>query len=280
MFLAVARHAGFSAAAAELRIAQSAVSIAIRRLEEDLGARLFHRSKRSVELSPAGRAYLARAQPALAQLELARQELRALDAGIGGTLVVAAPAMVTGFALAAPLAAFQAAHQGVRVTLLQAGASEIARRVAAGEVELGVIAGDDADPGLEVIALAHFPNVACMAAASRSAPGAAMTWPELLSQPIVAFPVGYHQRSRIDAQARRIGVVPRIVMETENVAVLLEAVRRDIGLATLPEPAVRGVGGLVTMPLEGDEVLSVAVCYRRDYPLSRAARALIEHLRL
>ncbi|MDH5823647.1 LysR family transcriptional regulator [Luteimonas sp. RD2P54] len=279
VFLAVARHASFSTAAEELRIAQSAVSIAIRRLEEDLGSRLFHRSKRSVELSPAGRAFLARAQPALAQLDLARQELRAIEAGIGGSLALAAPAMVAGFALAAPLAAFQAAHPGVRVSLAQAGAGEIARRVAAGEVELGVIASEDAEPGLEIVELARFRNVACMATASRPSTGAAMSWSELLSRPIIAFPAGYHQRSRLEAHARRLGLVPGIVMETESVAVLIEAVRRGIGVATLPEPAVRDVDGVAWLPLEGNDVLSVGVCHRRDYPLSRAARALVEHLR-
>lgn len=279
VFIAVARHRSFSKAAERLCIAQSAVSIAIRRLEEDLGTRLFYRTKRSVELTPGGQAYLARVQPALSQLELARQEVRAIDAGTHGTLVVAAPAMVTQFVLAEPLVAFQAANPGVLMTLRQDGAEAIGQLVLSGEVELGVVAGGEIGSDLASVELLQLPNVVCVARRSALSRRKRLGWRDVLEQPLVIFPVGYHQRKLIDTQARRRGVVPRIAMETESVPVLLAAVRRGVGIATLPEPAVRGLPSLAAVPLEDDEVLSVVVCYRRDYPLSRPAQALVALLR-
>ena len=65
----VARHGHFTRAAAELHVAQSAVSHQVRRLERELRVELLERTTRSVELTPAGRVAVARAQAALAEAD-------------------------------------------------------------------------------------------------------------------------------------------------------------------------------------------------------------------
>ena len=71
-FVAVADEAHFTRAAERLRIAQPAVSQQIRRLEAELGERVFLRDRRSVRLTPAGEALLPHARAALAQVEHGR----------------------------------------------------------------------------------------------------------------------------------------------------------------------------------------------------------------
>jgi len=86
IFVAVARYRSFSRAAERLHIAQSAVSIAVRRLERELGVVLLHRTSRSVELTPAGQRYLSQVQPALEQLALACREARERDGDLRGVM--------------------------------------------------------------------------------------------------------------------------------------------------------------------------------------------------
>lgn len=91
-FAAVARQLNFTAAAVELRVAQPAVSQTIRDLEEEMGVRLFHRTKRSVRITAAGRTFrgevdrlLADADAAvLATQRAARGEVGALSVGFMG----------------------------------------------------------------------------------------------------------------------------------------------------------------------------------------------------
>jgi DNA-binding transcriptional LysR family regulator len=118
------------------------------------------------------------------------------------------------------------------------------------------------------------PTVAC---GPPSASPPALAWRDLLAQPLVTFPPGYQQRQLIEARAAERGLVPRIVLESEHVAVLLEAVRAGLGMTTLLEPAARDAG-VGIHKLEEDSLLQVNLCHRRDYPLTRVAQALADHL--
>lgn len=90
-FMAVAKHKGFSAAAIELDVTPSALSQAITNLEQRVGARLFHRTTRSVRLTEGGAAFLARIAPALNELAAAGSDLAEHSARPFGTLRFTAP---------------------------------------------------------------------------------------------------------------------------------------------------------------------------------------------
>src|SRR3954465_10276224 len=85
-FCKVAQHRGFTAAAAELEVSPSALSQAIRQLEGRLGVRLLNRTTRSVTLTAAGEASLARVRPALGQVIEAGEELNILQGRPAGVL--------------------------------------------------------------------------------------------------------------------------------------------------------------------------------------------------
>lgn len=84
--LAVARRGSFRAAAKELGMSTSAISHAIAGLETRLGARLFHRTTRSVALTEAGRRYVERIAPAVAEIRNASEEIAGDPATPAGTL--------------------------------------------------------------------------------------------------------------------------------------------------------------------------------------------------
>lgn len=118
-FAAVARHRSFRRAGAELGLSTSAVSYAIRALEERLGVGLFHRTTRSVALTEAGQRLLLRLQPALGQVHDALEEMNQFRATPAGLLRINAARSAVPTQLGPRLAAFLRAHPDVRIELAE-----------------------------------------------------------------------------------------------------------------------------------------------------------------
>lgn len=102
--LAVARRGGFAAAAAELGMSASAVSHAVKTVEERLGMPLFARTTRSVSLSEAGTAFVAAVDPALGNIQAAVESIRAANGEVTGLLRLNVPRVALQIALTPVLA--------------------------------------------------------------------------------------------------------------------------------------------------------------------------------
>ena len=116
-FWKVAEHRGFTAAAAELEVSPSALSQAIRHLEARLGVRLLNRTTRSVSLTEAGAAYLARVAPALRDVREAGEQLQALRDRPSGVLRINAARIGAAMVLRPLLAGYLEAYPDVQVEL-------------------------------------------------------------------------------------------------------------------------------------------------------------------
>lgn len=118
-FAAVARHRSFRKAGAELTLSTSAVSYAIRALEERLGVGLFHRTTRSVALTEAGQRLLDRLQPALHQVSDALEEMNHFRAAPAGLLRINSARAAVPTQLGPRLTRFLHAHPDVRLELTE-----------------------------------------------------------------------------------------------------------------------------------------------------------------
>jgi DNA-binding transcriptional LysR family regulator len=116
-FCKVAQHRGFTPAAAELEVSPSALSQTIRQLETRLGVRLLNRTTRSVSLTEAGEAYLARVAPALDQVIEAGEELNTLQGRAAGVLRLNAARISVAMVIQPLLAGFLAENPLVQLEL-------------------------------------------------------------------------------------------------------------------------------------------------------------------
>jgi DNA-binding transcriptional LysR family regulator len=111
----VARHRSFAAAAAELGMSPSAVSHAVRSVEDRLGIPLFARTTRSVSLTEAGARFIGGVEPALTDIGGAFEGLTAERGEVTGLLRIAAPRVVLEMALARILAKLAREHPRLTV---------------------------------------------------------------------------------------------------------------------------------------------------------------------
>jgi DNA-binding transcriptional LysR family regulator len=163
-FVAVADELNFTRAAARCRVAQSALSYQVARLEQEQGVTLFERTSRSVRLAAAGELLLPHARRVLAEIDTARQELAALAGVITGRLRIG---MISSTDQAAPaieraLAVFHQRHPAVEIAIQDTGSHRMAEQVRAGELDVAFVGlfADQVPPDLVHRLLAVEPLVA------------------------------------------------------------------------------------------------------------------------
>src|SRR5690554_6335683 len=116
VFVTVADRAGFSAAARELHVAQSAVSQTIANLERQLELTLFHRHERRITLTPEGETLYAHARELLERAEATHLAMRELHGLVKGEVRIGIPSMLGSYYFPPLLMGFKAQHPGIRLT--------------------------------------------------------------------------------------------------------------------------------------------------------------------
>ncbi|MEV1024764.1 LysR family transcriptional regulator [Streptomyces sp. NPDC050264] len=137
--MAVAEESHFGRAAARLGMAQPPLSQRVQRLERELQVRLFDRTSRQVTITKAGMLLLPEARELLARSEALRAAARRIRDGESGLLRAALPPDITGGTVAAVLTGFQERNSGVELELHELSTAEQLARLAAHELDVGLI---------------------------------------------------------------------------------------------------------------------------------------------
>jgi len=276
--LAVIDHGSFTAGAAAVGVAQPSLSEGVRRLESELGVRLFDRIGRSVAVTDAGRAFEGPARSMLRQRATvldAVGSVRALDTG---TLdLVSIPTLAVD-PLAPLVGRFRTLHPGVVVRVAEPeDASSLADQVADGHSEVGLTELPVHREDLVAITLARQEIVAvCPPGTTLPAPGR-LPVSALAGMPLVATPPGKSTRDILDRALAAASVEPYIAVEISQREALVPLVLSGAGTTFLPRAMADTVGadGAVVARLVPALTRTIGLVHRAN-PLTPAARAFVE----
>src|SRR6185369_11245553 len=137
--LAIARFGSFTKAAESLHVAQPALSVSIRKLENELGVTLFVRKAHSVEPTVEGRILLARAERIFNEIDSAINEIADVVELRTGGIRLGMPPMFGLEYFPNLIAQFHAAYPGIALTVIEGSADEIGRHLDAGEIDLAML---------------------------------------------------------------------------------------------------------------------------------------------
>ena len=283
-FVAVAEEQHFTRAAERMRVAQSGLSASIRSLERELGAPLFVRSTRRVELTEAGRALLAEARRTLASADAARQAVAAVKGLLRGTLAVGAEQCLGVVDVARLLADFRDRHPNVEIMLRQGPSADLCAELRAGRLDIAFVAGDGKPPEpLDLIPLAAEPMMVVCNPAHRFADEPAVDWEELEKEIFVDFHRGFGAREVTEEECAGRRLFRRVAVEVNDVHSLLDFVGAGLGVAVVPRPIAHKKPAKVrAVPLTGASAYTwrVWVALPAGRPASPPAAALLRQAQL
>ncbi|WP_035205614.1 LysR family transcriptional regulator [Isoalcanivorax pacificus] len=280
-FLAVAQTLSFAQACEQLHLSQSALSLTIKALEDQLGGRLFSRTTRSVSLTPEGEALLPLARRLLAEWSRTEHELRQRFALQQGHVSVAAMPSFAGNLLPPVLRVFREAHPGIRIRVHDVINEEVLDQVRARQVEVGIAFEPPPGSPLQFTPLYVDRFHAVLPADSALAMQADTDWATLLQYPFIALQAPSAVRVMLEERLAAHGMALPVEIESHQLATVGRMVACGLGVSAVPALCVRQMHelGARCVALRAPVIQRpVGILTRRDGELSTAAVAFCDTL--
>ena len=276
-FVKVATCESFTKAAEQLHIAQPALSIAIRKLEDELEVLLFNRRDRKISLTAEGEALLLHAQGILQGISAAKQEIADLRGLLKGEVRVGLTPMLSSFFFPRIISSFKQCHPGLKIAISGDSAWSIQRKIASGELDVGVIAGAVPE-GLDSHHLLREEIVACVDPGHPFAGRKKVPLRALLGEPLIHYQEGYHLRELIDELCAREGITPAVVAESNLFSLIRSLVKEKLGLAFFLRMVVARDAEVASLSCEPPLFMDLHIAWKKNAHLSRANRAFVDFL--
>ena len=281
-FRAVADELHFGRAGEKLAVAQPALSRQVQALEKELRVDLFDRTHRQVQLTEAGKVFLAATTRLLAQADQMVEDARRAARGETGRLIVAFVGSAMYGPLPTALRAFRDRFPGVDLVLDETETTVQHRALLEGRIDVGLLRAPFNDPELVIETLLREPIIVALPQRHALARRAELKLRELSNEAFVFFPRG-PQPSYADgvwSACVAAGFRPRVVQEAIEMQTAIGLVAAGFGICLVPS-AVRHLrrSGVIYRPLALPAPSTVLVAtYRRDN-LSPVLREFLQTVR-
>ncbi|MBK7548877.1 MAG: LysR family transcriptional regulator [Rhodoferax sp.] len=280
-FVAVADRGSFRAAAEQIHLSSPALSRRIEKLETILGARLFNRTTRDVELTPLGRVFLERARTALDDLESAMLSISDIAGSRRGRVTVACVPSAAIHFLPAAVRSFSEKYPLIRVRLIDEAAGQTLTSVVSGECDFGISFMGNQIPGVDFEPIHMDPFVLAMPRQHVFARRKSLSWADLGNERLISVARSSGNRQLLDDALAKAGQNPSYVFEVNHIATLLGMVDAGLGLAAVPRLALPvSHPTLIGVALKNPEVSrQLGLATRHGASLGAPSQVFYEHLR-
>ncbi|WP_218122037.1 LysR substrate-binding domain-containing protein [Vibrio xiamenensis] len=282
-FVAVAEELHFGRAAENLHIAQPALSIQIKKMEQQLGTALFERTSRSVALTEAGQLFRDQVEKALYYAEQAERVVKEAQQGNVGKLMIAYTGSVTYSGLLATyLQSFRHQKPNIELQLQEMDPFSQLESLQSGDLDLGFLTtfSLNVPSSINTIKLKAWPPCVALPEQHPLSQQQSVDIEELRHQPFITYSGSPHNDG---AEAIRLlaSFEPQILSKQSNIMSVLALVSSGLGVSIMPAALKHTLHqpGLVFKPLTPRRhSIDISIAYA-NRPLKPALNKLIEHIK-
>lgn len=277
-FRAVYHLQKLSAAAEQLSVTQSAISVMIRQLEEGMGTRLFERTTRSLRPTQAAADALEVVERILRDVTLLGTELRDLSELRRGRVSIAVTPTLAEILLPPLVQRFSELHPAIRVVIDDCAPDQFVSRIVGEHVDMGLGTPEREAADVDTRVLMSDSLALVCREDAPLARRVTLRWQDLKSVPVITVRPGYGIRQMIDGAANQAGVALEVVNEVTFLSTALWMTRSGLGASIMPSAyalAPQHHSGLKVKTLRGPIVKrDISLVTKRGRSLSPAAQAL------
>jgi LysR family hydrogen peroxide-inducible transcriptional activator len=278
-FCAVAKTRSFTRAAQLENLAQPSLSQQVRKLEDELGTRLFDRLGRTVRLTRMGEAFLPRAEDILRKVTSAKSEIHEMAGMEQGKLVVGTIPTIAPYFLALSLASFAREFPRVQVSVIEEPTQDLLNRIREGTVDFALLALPVLSNHCLSQELFREPLYAVVPQHHHLASRSRLSLKQIENDPFLLLKEGHCFRENTLAACRRARLHPNVVFESNQFATILAMVATGLGVSVVPEMAVEPREGCRFIPLADENAYRrVGIVELKQHFRSRVHTAFLKYL--
>jgi LysR family transcriptional regulator, hydrogen peroxide-inducible genes activator len=279
-FCAVAHNGNITRAAKAENVAQPSLSQQIRKLEAELGAKLFDRFPRSARLNQFGRTFLFRAEAILRQVGEARTEIQEMAGAEKGKVVIGAIPTVTPYFLPPVLTSFTRQHPTIAVSVVEETTPILLERLHDGSIDLALLVLPVLGEELLCEELFREPLFVVLPRKHHLASREMIDLQEIRTDPFLLLKEGHCFRENVIMACRESKLQPHLVFESDQFSTILAMVSAGMGVSVVPAMAVANRQRCKFIRIRDHRVSRrVGLAQLKHHFATFAHRALVKYLR-
>jgi len=274
-FCQLAKIGNFTRTAKQIGIAQPALTIAMQKLEQEVGLKLINRAEKNALLTADGKVFQ---QYAIALLDQSKQMTLALEElkeGMKGSISLGVSAMMGSYFFPELLSTFKKAYPQIKIHLIDQGTAALETLLINGKLDLALVRCDHENEQLRYTAKMEEEVVAAMAYHHPLALKESIHLNEFCQYPLVLFHEGYFLRESVSQYSKKHQIELDIRMETNLIELQKTLVQNDVGITTCLARILVGEEKINAVPFNPKMSFKLGLAWKKSHYLSKASQTFI-----
>jgi len=275
-FQMASRLKNITRAAERLRVSQPNITVAIKKLEAELGIQLFDRSQKQLALTPEGAVFLNRIELALRNIQDAVLEVNDYKQLQKGTIKIGIPSMIGAYLFPKIFSSFQRQYPHLDIYLYEEGSMAIREQLERDELDFGIVIISNASQSLQLLPMSTSQIAACVPENHPLAAKDSISIQDLTDADLIMLKEGSFLRHLVLDKLKAANITPNIVLESNQIETIKGLVSSGVGLAFLLDFIVDGTPGIKALPLDEPIFVDVGLAWKKDRYISKAAQSFMD----
>jgi len=277
-FQMVCRLNNMTRAAERLHVAQPAISVAIQKLESEMGVQLFERSQKQFTLTAEGRIFLERTEDLLHRSQdmlLEMSEYRQLKKG---AVKLGVPPMIGCYLFPRIFAGFKQLYPTLDLTVVEEGSLAVRSLLEKDELDLGIVITSHATSMLTIQPITTGEILLCLAPSHPFAQQSTVDFAQLKNEAFILLKEDTYHRQLILQECQKHGFQPNIVLSSSQIETIRGLVAKGVGLSFLLDTIARRDNQMHCLSLSEPLTIEIGLAWKKDHYLSKASQAFIDFM--
>ncbi|KHM52900.1 LysR family transcriptional regulator [Anaerovibrio lipolyticus] len=275
-FQMASRLKNITRAAERLNVSQPNITVAIKKLEAELGIQLFDRSQKQLSLTPEGTIFLNRIELALRNIQDAVLEVNDYKQLQKGTIKIGIPSMIGAYLFPRIFSSFQHLYPHLDIYLYEEGSMTIREQLERDELDFGIVILSDASSSLQLLPMARNQIVACVPEEHPLARKNSININDISEADLIMLKEGSFLRYMVLNKLKMANISPNIVLESNQIETIKGLVSTNVGISFLLDFIVKGTPGIKILPFEDPIYVDLGLAWKKERYISKAAQSFID----